>query len=313
MAVQKTRSTSRPVQESASAADGPVTARLDERSVGVWSVGLRRAPIDLARDAAANVDLLGFEAIWIPGSSGGDVFDRAAELLQATRHVVVATGVVNIWMHTVEDVARRTHELDASSEGRFLLGLGCSHASLVTRAGRRYSAPVEKMQQFLDGLDADGRVPSARRVLAALGPRMLSIASRRAAGVHPFNVTPAHTARARHAMGPAALVVPELKVVLERAPSRAREVARTQLVPHLRLPNYVRNLLRLGFTEEDVAGQGSDRLVDALVAWGDENSARRRLVEHFDAGASHVCLNVLTPNVADLPIGQWKRLAAAVL
>jgi probable F420-dependent oxidoreductase len=296
-------------------ADAPSTAvtRLRGRSVGVWSAGLRRQDRAAAREAADELDALGFAAIWIPGSSGGDVFDRADDIVAATSQAVVATGIVNIWMHTVEEVAQRSDDLDAASGGRFLLGLGCSHEPLVRRAGLSYGSPLEKMGQFLDGLDADGRVPHGHRVLAALGPRMLSVAHERAAGAHPFNVTPVHTAMARNALGPNAVLATELKVLLETSPTSAREVARTQLAPHLQLPNYVRNLLRLGFADHDVAGTGSDRLVDGLVAWGDEEAIRRRLTEHFDAGADHVCLNAVTPDVADLPIPTWRRLAAALL
>jgi probable F420-dependent oxidoreductase len=282
------------------------------RSVGVWSVGLRRQPADVVADAAAELDALGFDAVWIPGSSGGDVFDRAEALLRATTHVVVATGVVNIWMHEVEQVASRSHELMVNSGKRFLLGLGCSHAPLVARAGLRYAAPVAKMEQFLDGLDSDGRVAPGERVLAALGPKMLGLAARRAAGAHPFNVTPSHTEIARAVLGPAAFLAPEVKVLLEPERSAARQIARAQLAPHLGLPNYVRNLLRLGFSDDEVTGGGSDRLIDALVAWGDEECVRRRIEEHFDAGADHVCLNVVTADVADLPMNDWKRLGTMV-
>jgi len=284
--------------------------RLRGHSVGVWSVGLRRQPDHIVADAASELDSLGFDAVWIPGSFGGEVFDRAERILRATSRAVVATGVVNIWMHDADEVARRTVELAAGHEHRFLLGLGCSHAALVARAGLAYSAPVAKMEQFLDDLDADGRVDRNDRVLAALGPRMLDVAARRAVGVHPFNVTPMHTAMARSALGPDAVLAPELKVVLADDPSAARRLARAQLSIHLQLPNYVRNLKRLGFGDDDIGGGGSDRLVDGLVAWGDEGSVRRRIDEHFDAGADHVCLNVLTDGIDDVPLEAWRRLAA---
>jgi len=299
-------------KDSAPREQGPKRAELRGRTVGIWSVGLRRCEEPLACTAAAELETLGFNAIWIPGSSGGDVFDRSAALLDATSRITVAIGVVNIWMHTVNEVASRADELTVHSGGRFLLGLGASHAPLVERAGMAYDSPLRKMAEFLDGLDADGRMTSDERVLAALGPKMLDVAGRRAAGVHPFNVTPEHTALARDVLGPTALVAPELKVVLERDPSRARAIARAQLAPHLQLPNYVRNLIRLGLREDDVAGTGSDRLVDSLVAWGDEAVVSRRLRDHFDAGADHVCLNVLTDNVADVPVAEWKRLAQAI-
>ena len=164
------------------------------RTVGVWSVGLRRAASPRVRDAAAELDALGFDAIWIPGSSGGEVFDRADEILAATANAVVATGVVNIWMHSVDEVARRTTELSEQHGGRFLLGLGCSHASLVARAGMTYETPVGKMRRFLDDLDADGRVGDSARVLAALGMLSSRGATRKSSeGVCRSTSTPAQT------------------------------------------------------------------------------------------------------------------------
>lgn len=291
--------------------DSHLVQRLHGR-VGIWSVGLRRADVDAAVQSACELDSLGFAAVWIPGSSGGDLFDRVAAVLDATRSIVAATGVLNVWMHTVEEVAARSSELSAQFDDRFLLGIGCSHRPLVDRLGLQYSAPLAKVAAFLDGLDDSTHVPPSRRVLAALGPRMLALAAARSAGAHPFNVTPTHTAMARQALGPASFLAPELKVILETAPTKAREIARAQLGLHLKLPNYVANLKRLGFGDDDLSGAGSDRLVDALVAWGDEETVRRRVAEHIDAGANHVCINVLTPDLADLPIETWRRLASAL-
>jgi len=278
--------------------------------VGIWSTAFRRAPLEQVSAAAAELESLGFDTLWVPGSSGGDVFERSRILLQATSRVVVATGVVNIWMHPVTEVAERFDELSTESGDRFVLGLGCSHAALVERAGMRYQAPVRRMVDFLDELEHSAVVPRERLVLAALGPRMLAVARERGAGAHPFNVTAAHTSWARAALGDGPLLIPEVKVLFERDAREARSVARSVLAPHLRLPNYVANLRRLGFTDDDLSGTGSDRLVDALVAWGDESDVRQRIDEHVTAGATAVCLNVITSDLSELPTGSWRRLAA---
>lgn len=284
-------------------------------AVGIWSMGLREHPDPARRaEAAAELEELGYGALFIPGRDGGDVLGAAETLLAATRRVVVATGILNIWAHEPAEVARRRAAIDAEHPGRFLLGLGVSHATLVDRKQPgRYARPLARMRTWLDALDAaDPPVPASARVLAALGPRMLALARARSAGAHPFLVTVEHTRRAREILGPDRLLAPEQPVVLEPDPSRARERARAYLRRFLAsFPNYVSNFLRLGFGDDDVAGAGSDRLVDAVVAWGDEEAIARRVAEHRAAGADHVCIQVIA-GPDELPLEAWRRLAPAL-
>jgi len=282
---------------------------MDLGRVGVWSAQLRYGDRGAIREAAAELEDLGYGALWVPGGAGGDVLGDCARLLDATRRVVVATGILNIWMHDAADVAAGHQRL---ARGRFLLGLGVSHALLVDRTGT-YERPLAKMREYLDRLDAASPpVPVAERVLAALGPRMLELARDRSAGAHPYLTTPDHTAVARAVLGPGPLLAPEQKVVLETDAGRARAIAREALAIYLRLPNYTNNLLRSGFTTDDLAGGGSDRLVDRVVAWGDVETVAARIGEHFAAGADHVCIQVLLPDRAAMPLDEWRRLRPAL-
>ncbi|MEU9290412.1 LLM class F420-dependent oxidoreductase [Streptomyces sp. NPDC048275] len=273
---------------------------------GVWSVGLRSeepAQRGEIAEAAAELQELGFGAAWLGGSSG---VRHAVPLLDATSRLVVATGIQSIWQYEATDTAARIAEVDAVHPGRFLLGLGVSHAKLADQYRRPYSSMVE----YLDALDAAG-LPARRRVLAALGPKMLKLSRDRAAGAHPYLVTPEHTALARETLGDAPLLAPETKVVLEADPDRARSIARGGIALYLGLPNYTSSLLKLGFTEDDFADGGSDRLVDALVAWGDEDRIRTRIDAFHQAGADHVALHVVDDQPRDaLHRPQWRRLAA---
>ncbi|MHA5048133.1 LLM class F420-dependent oxidoreductase [Streptomyces sp. SD15] len=272
---------------------------------GVWSVGLRSeepAQRGEIAEAAAELQELGFGAAWLGGSSG---VRHAVPLLDATSRLVVATGIQSIWQYEATDTAARIAELDAAHPGRFLLGLGVSHAKLTDQYRRPYSSMVD----YLDALDAAG-LPDRRRVLAALGPKMLKLSRDRAAGAHPYLVTPEHTALARETLGDAPLLAPETKVVLEADPDRARSTARGSIALYLGLPNYTSSLLELGFTEDDFADGGSDRLVDALVAWGDEDRIRARIDAFHQAGADHVALQVVDDQPRDaLHRPQWRRLA----
>ncbi|MBT3150145.1 TIGR03620 family F420-dependent LLM class oxidoreductase [Streptomyces sp. CHD11] len=278
--------------------------------VGIWSSALHRSRVDEAgkaaiADAVAELEGLGFGTLWIGGSpSPGD----AAAVVEATRTVTVATGILSIWDHPAEEVAARVAAIDARARGRFVLGLGVSHGPMVPQYAKPYSAMVA----YLDALDAAAPpVPDGQRVLAALGPKMLKLAAGRARGAHPYLVTTEHTAEARAALGPEALLAPELSVVLDTDLDRARTTARNMLGMYLRLPNYTDNLLRLGFTESDFDGGGSTRLLDALFALGDAERVRARTREYLDAGADHVALQVLTADEggAGLPRAEWRRLA----
>jgi probable F420-dependent oxidoreductase len=283
--------------------------------VGIWSGELRdQADTGLVSDAAAELEQLGYGAQFIPGRAGGDVLERSELLLQATDHVTVAPGILNVWMHEPAEVAGAYRRLDDEHPGRFWLGLGISHAPLVDRKEPGlYRKPLTKMRQYLDELDnATPQVPPEGRFLAALGPKMLELSRDRSSGAHPYFVPVKHTSYARGIVGPDRLLATEQAVLLETDPSRARELARTHVSRYLRLPNYTNNLLRHGFTEADIAGDGSDRLVDAIVAWGDEHAIAGRVKAHLDAGADHVCIQVVGLPDAQPPREHWRRLAPAL-
>ncbi|TYR51800.1 MULTISPECIES: LLM class F420-dependent oxidoreductase [Streptomyces] len=280
--------------------------------VGIWSSALHTSRVDDAggkaiAEALAELDELGYGTVWIGGSpTPGD----AAAVVAATRSITVATGILSIWSHTAEEVAAAVSAIDPDARRRFVLGLGVSHGPMVPQYAKPYSAMVE----YLDALDAaEPSVGSGHRVLAALGPRMLKLAADRSLGAHPYLVTTEHTAEARAALGPGALLAPELTAVLDTDLDRARTTARTMLGMYLQLPNYTANLLRLGFTEGDFDGGGSVRLLDALFALGDAEQVTRRTREYLDAGADHVALQVLTADEggAGLPRAEWRELAEA--
>ena len=283
---------------------------------GVWSGALRYGDRGDINDAAAELEGLGYSAIWVPGGAGGDIFGDCSALLEATERVTVATGILNIWMHEAQEVAEGHAALTAVHPGRFLLGLGVSHSALVDREDEgRYRKPMAVTKAYLDALDAaTPPVPVEERALAALGPRMLELSRDRTRGAHPYLANPDHTRIARGVLGDGPLLMPEQPVVLETDPATARELARGHFTIYLTLPNYVNNLRRLGFTDDDFADGGSDRLVDGIVAWGDEAAIARRVQEHFDAGANHVCIQVITPRgFQTLPREQWRALAPALV
>jgi probable F420-dependent oxidoreductase len=290
---------------------------LNLTGTGVWSPSLRRqADRGAAADAAAELEALGYTALWMPGGEARTAFDAVGDLLRATQSVTVATGILSIWDADPEWVAAERAELHDAYDGRFLLGLGVSHAPLVDRDDPgRYKRPLATMRAYLDSLDAAAPVvlPEAR-VLAALGPKMLELARDRSLGTHPYLTTAEHTRVAREAVGPEKLVAPELGVVLSTDASRARAIARDFLELYLALPNYANNLRRLGFGDPDFAGGGSDRLVDALIAWGSDEEIARRVQEHRDAGADQVLVQVLTggEDPTALPRDEWRALAPAL-
>jgi probable F420-dependent oxidoreductase len=279
--------------------------------IGVWSSGLRWGDPAEAVDAAAELEKLGYTALWVP-DVGGDVFGAVERLMAATTTTIIATGILNLWMHPAEETADGHARLIARYGDRFLLGIGVSHAEVVDAVEPgRYAKPVAATTSFLDALDASPRPPaSSTRVLAALGPKMLELARTRAAGTHPYNVTPQHTAFARNALGPSGLVLPEQAVLLTTDADQARARGRQHLARHMTMPNYTNNWRRLGFGDEDFAAGGSTRLIDALVAWGDEDAIRARVREHFDAGANHVCVQVLGEGL--FPRTLWRELAPAL-
>jgi probable F420-dependent oxidoreductase len=289
-----------------------MAAMRDIAGAGIWSAGLRYGDPAEAAEAATELEQLGYSALWIP-DVGGDVFDVVGRLLAATTKTTIATGILNLWMHSAEETAGAHARLTGAHGDRFLVGIGVSHAPLIDAGGPgRYRKPLAVMASFLDGLDS-APIPLSRstRVLAALGPKMLELARTRAAGAHPYNVTPEHTALARAALGPSSLVLPEQAVALTTDPDLARTLGRNHLAHYLALPNYTNNLRRLGFDDDDLAGGGSHRLIDALVAWGDEDAIERRVRQHRDAGANHVCVQVLSEEGL-FPRRAWRALAPAL-
>jgi probable F420-dependent oxidoreductase len=290
-----------------------MSARLT--GTGIWSGMLRYGDMAQVTPAAAELESLGYSALWIP-DVGGDLFTPLGALLGATTSTTIATGILNVWMHTPEEAAAQHARLTAEHGPRYLCGIGISHRPFIDHVNEpgTYTKPVETMANYLDGLDA-APTPLAPtdRVIAALGPKMLELARARTAGTHPYLVTPELTQRARAGIGPDGLVASEQGVVLETDPIKAREVARMHLATYLGLPNYSNNWKRQGFTDDDIADGGSDRLVDALVVWGDEAAIASRVQAHRDAGADHVCIQVLTSDPRALPIDEWRILAPALI
>ncbi len=280
---------------------------------GIWSAHMRYGDPGLVADAAAELDELGYSAIWVP-DVGGDVLGAVEALLGAAPRIAIATGILNIWMHTATEVADRRASWSEAWQRRFLLGLGVSHAPLIDHGNPgRYTKPFSKMVEFLDGLDrASTPFPADARVLAALRPRMLGLARDRASGIHPYFVPVEHIARAREIVGADATIATELAVVLDRDPASARETARRHTAVYVTLENYTNNLREFGYGDDDFADRGSDRLVDAIVAWGDIDTVAARVEAMRDAGADHVCVQVIRPD-DELPRTDWRELAPALV
>ncbi|MFL6114465.1 MAG: LLM class F420-dependent oxidoreductase [Catenulispora sp.] len=283
--------------------------------VGVWMPSFMVDGDDGAT-MVAELEELGFTALWLGGANDLRQVER---LLSATRRIVLATGITSIWAADATQLAADTHRISVAHPGRFLLGLGTSHEPFVAALGKQYERPLHHLAEFLDQLDAaPNRVPPDQRVLAALGPKALDLAAARSAGAHPYLVTPQHTHAARQRLGAGALLAPEQKVLLETNPATARRIARERVSYYWQLPNYVRNFHRMGFTEDDLASGGSDRLIDALVAWGTPDQIAARIAEHHEAGADHVSLQVLTADLDHLNRStpptpdQWLTLANAL-
>jgi probable F420-dependent oxidoreductase len=277
--------------------------------VGIWFSGTWRVT-DSPLDATGEMEALGYSAPWSSGRFEPGLSKHFERQLSTTTHLVVASGIVSIWPTSPQEIGEAVADLDARYPGRFLLGLGASHAPVVAD----YTRPYSKMVDFLDALDSAGpSVAKDRRMLAALGPRMLELAGERSAGAHPYFVPVEHTVQARARLGPGPLLAPEVTVVLERDPSTARALARTFTEGYLGLPNYANNLRSLGFGDDDLAGAGSDRLVDAVVGWGDTEAIAARVHEHHEAGADHVCVQVIPATQGSFPLTEYRELAAALL
>jgi probable F420-dependent oxidoreductase len=287
--------------------------------VGIWSFALQRLPAAEAGAAIRAFEGLGYPAVWMPESLGSkEVFAHAALLLAATERAIVAPGIASIYARDPMAMANGAKALAEAYPGRFVLGIGVSHAPSVAMRGGSYGKPVETMRDYLDGMDAAqyaGPEPAepVPLVLAALGPRMLELAAERADGAHPYFVPVEHTPVARRAIGPEPCLAVEQTAVLSTDPGEARRIGRAFAKHYLALPNYANNLRRLGWSDEDIANDGSDRLIDAVVAWGDVDAIAARVRAHLDAGADHVCVQVRAESSADPSLGAYRELAAALL
>jgi probable F420-dependent oxidoreductase len=279
--------------------------------IGLWTNELRKRDPQEIADCAAEIEQLGYTAMWLPRFFGQPAPPPLHAALDATSELVVATGILSVWSYDATDVARMHVRLNEDFGGRFLLGLGISHAPIVDwKQPGRYRKPLTTMRAYLEQLDAaDDPVPHDEIVLAALGPKMLQLAADSTGGAHPYFVPPEHTRIARQTIGPSAYLAPEQTVLFETDPARAREIAREFMAVYLPLPNYRNNLNRLGFGDDDLADGGNDRLVDAIVAWGDGDAIAARVQEHFDAGADHVCVQPLDGTTDEPQRGLWRTCA----
>jgi len=287
--------------------------------VGLWTFQLDLQPASAAKEAAIELEELGYGALWLPEAVGREPFVNSTLLLSATHRIVVATGIASIWARDAMTMTAGQLALSEAFPDRFLLGIGVSHQPMVDYVrGQHYDKPLTKMREYLEAMDgaiymAPRPENEPRRVLAALGPKMLELAAAKALGAHPYFVPVEHTAFARDVLGEGPMLCPEQAVVLATDPEAARAAARQHMATYLTLPNYTNNLRRFGWGDDDFADGGTDALVDAIVAWGDEAAIFARVRDHLDAGADHVCVQVLGENAAALPMEQWRTLAPALL
>jgi probable F420-dependent oxidoreductase len=287
--------------------------------VGAWLGLLNFQPASAEREIVAELEELGYGAVWIGESvTGKEVLAHAGVLLAASSRIVVATGIANIWARDPLAMATGARTLGEAYPGRFLLGLGVSHSPLVQMRGHTYERPISRMRAYLEAMDEereyDAPEPPERvpRILGALRPRMLELVAELADGAHPYFVPVEHTRRAREILGPDKLLLPEQAFLLETDPVAARALIRENSSFYLGAANYVESLRSLGFEEADLANGGSDALLDAVVAWGDEDAVLARVQAHLDAGADHVCIQPLTAERHDIGLEQLRRVAPAL-
>lgn len=292
---------------------------MDIGRIGIWAYQLDLVPSKQAQEHVAELDELGFGALWIPEAVGREAFTSSALLLAGGEHITIATGIASIWARDPMAMSAAHKTLTEAYPDRFLLGMGVSHQPMVSAIrGHDYTKPYSHMKSYLDAMDsalffAKGPDVEPRRVLATLGPKMLRLAAERGAGAHPYFVPPEHTAFARETMGPDPLLAVEQAVVFCTDPTKAREIARTHTSIYVGLPNYANNLKRFGMADEDFLDNGSDRLVDTIVAWGTMDDVVARVKAHHDAGADHVCIQVIAENGTEVPAAAWRDLADALL
>jgi probable F420-dependent oxidoreductase len=276
--------------------------------VGVWAMELRFGDPAAIDEAAVELEALGYGALWLPGGIDDGVLGDIDRLLSKTKKIVLGTGIINIWKQEAADVAAWWKGQSAERQARVLLGVGVSHAPLI---GENWAKPIAKTRSWIDEAVAAG-LPADALCVAALGPQMLALSRDRTVGAHPYLVTPDHTAAARAILGAGKLLAPEQGVVLESDPATARAMARGALEHYMRLPNYANNWRRYGFTEEDIATV-SDRLVDGLFAWGGPEQIAARVKAHHDAGADHVCIQVVSASGLEGSRHAWRELAKVLL
>jgi probable F420-dependent oxidoreductase len=292
--------------------------------IGVFSVPLEVIPRQTALGFVGELERLGYGCVWTgEGLGTREMFTNAAVVLGGTERIAFGAGIANIWARDPVTTVTATRTLLESFPGRFVLGLGVSHREQIDPRGYVYERPVATMRRYLDAMDEvpfvspmPGEMAATRpveRILAALRPPMLRLATERADGAHPYMTVPDATARARELLGPDSFLAPEQAFTLTADPSEARRIGRAYLSWYLGMENFRASLLWQGFTEDDLAGGGSDRLVDAIVAWGDEDAVAARVREHFEAGASHVCVQAVAEEPLELSVDAYRRVAPALL
>jgi probable F420-dependent oxidoreductase len=276
--------------------------------VGVWAMDLRFGDTAAIDAAAAELDELGYGALWIPGGIDDAVLGDIDRLLSATKQIVLATGIINIWKQEAADVAAWWKGQSPERQARIWLGIGVSHGPII---GEDWMKPIAKTRSWLDQAQAAG-LPGDALCIAALGPQMLALARDRTGGAHPYLVDASHTATARGILGPGKVLAPEQGVVLESDPAKARALAREAIKYYTSLPNYANNWRRLGYSDEDIASV-SDRLIDGLFAWGSAAEIAERVKAHHAAGADHVCIQVISATGLDGSRAAWRELAGVLL
>lgn len=286
---------------------------------GLWTFQLDLQPASKTLEIVAELETLGFGALWVPEAVGREPFSNVTMMLSATKSLILATGIASIYARDAMTMAAGWKTITEAFPNRFVLGMGVSHKPMVEGVrGHVYDKPVATMKNYLDAMDramyfAAPPTTEPVRLLASLQPNMLRLAAEHTSGSHPYFVPVEHTASARETLGPDPILAPEQAVILCTDPTQARKIARTHMATYLGLPNYTNNLRRFGYGDDDLANGGSDRLVDAIVAWGSLDDILNRVKAHHDAGANHVCLQVIpTDGPAGLPMNDWRELAPAL-
>jgi probable F420-dependent oxidoreductase len=276
--------------------------------VGVWAMDLRFGEAAVIDEAAAELETLGYGALWIPGGIDDAVLGDVDRLLSSTKRIAIATGIINIWKQEATDVAAWWKGQSPERQARVWLGIGVSHGAII---GDAWMKPVAKTREWLDQAEAAG-LPADALCIAALGPKMMALAGKRTGGAHPYLADPSHTATARGILGPGKMLAPEQGVVLETDPDKARALAREAVAYYTKLPNYANNWRRLGYSEDDIATV-SDKLIDGIFAWGTAQQIADRVKAHHDAGADHVCIQAISGSGLEGSRAAWRELASVLL